>query len=157
MNITLSNETSRRAFLASGGIGLAALLTAAGAPVPSEPDGDLEKANLKILQDFCDAWSERDAEKLGAFFAEDAVFRMNERAPATKGKALIVGQFKSFLGMAKTARFEVLRATAIGNIVLNERIDHFHMGEKEVGYHMSGVFFLKDGKIAEWFDYGMPK
>ena len=43
------------------------------------------------------------------------------------------------------------------NIVLNERFDRFTMGGKDSAFHMSGVFFIKDGKIAEWNDYGMPK
>jgi len=37
-------------------------------------------------------------------------------------------------------------------MVFNERIDHFHdLSIKS--WHGVGVFFLRDGKIVEWYDY----
>ena len=37
-------------------------------------------------------------------------------------------------------------------MVFNERIDHFqNMGLKS--WHGVGVFFLREGKIVEWYDY----
>jgi limonene-1,2-epoxide hydrolase len=119
---------------------------------------DMEKANLKVVNDFCEAWSTMDAEKLGAFLAENVIYRINEKTPPTNGRATVVARCKGFLAMAKAARFEVLRSSVIGNVVIDERIDHFQMSpEKETAFHVTGVFFLVNGKIAEWTDYSTPK
>ncbi len=154
---------TRRELLAWGGLGTAALALGlagnVGAESASEASAltELEQANVKVVNDFCAAWATLDAAKLGEFFAEDAVFRMKEGAPLVKGKAAIVTQLGMFLKMAKTAEFVVHKTHAIGNIVLDERTDKFLMGTQDRAYHMSGVFYIKDGKIAEWLDYGMPK
>ena len=37
-------------------------------------------------------------------------------------------------------------------MVFNERVDHFSSGQLK-SWHGVGVFFLKDGKIVEWYDY----
>ena len=39
-------------------------------------------------------------------------------------------------------------------IVFNERIDHFQNLNIKSWYGL-GVFFLRDGKIVEWYDYTM--
>jgi limonene-1,2-epoxide hydrolase len=49
-------------------------------------------------------------------------------------------------------RFEILETWARGPMVINQRIDHFRDFQIKA-WHGTGVFFLKDGKIAEWFDY----
>ena len=48
------------------------------------------------------------------------------------------------------------RAQAIGNVVINERVDHFDMGDRKMAFHVAGFFLVKDGKIVEWQDYMMP-
>lgn len=150
----------RRNFLAAGGMAaLAAFLSqpARGEEAPAAGPSALEEANLKLVNDFCAAWAERDGDKLGAFFAENAVFRMTETSPPANGRETIAKRLKVFLGMAKKAEFVVLRSFAIGNIVLNDRLDKFEMAGGPKEFHMAGVFFIKDGKIQEWFDYSMPK
>ena len=37
-------------------------------------------------------------------------------------------------------------------MVVNERIDHINGGEFK-SWHGVGVFFLRDGKIVDWYDY----
>jgi limonene-1,2-epoxide hydrolase len=37
-------------------------------------------------------------------------------------------------------------------MVVNERIDRFSKFQLK-SWHGVGVFFLKDGKIVEWYDY----
>lgn len=67
----------------------------------------------------------RDGQKVADFFAEDGVFRgMTEDVPVVTGRDAIAKRFIPFLKMSKEARFEVLRAVCMGNIVLNERDPH---------------------------------
>ena len=62
-----------------------------------------------------------------------------------------------FLSTRTSARFEMLRSVAVGNIVVNERIDHFGKEEgPEDAFHITGFFLVKNGKIVEWRDYMMP-
>ncbi|MBI1784919.1 nuclear transport factor 2 family protein [Candidatus Sumerlaeota bacterium] len=164
MEKNIQHQT-RRGFLAAGGIGAAALalgvtargVTARGGAEEAKAPTEQEAANMKVVNDFCAAWAAKDADKLGEFLADNAVFRSNDKAPMTNGREAIVKSFGIFLKMASTAEFVVHRTTAIGNIVLNERTDKFTMGGQDKAYHMSGVFCVKEGKIVEWFDYGMPK
>ena len=88
---------------------------------------------------------------------DEIVFRMIDDAPFTEGKQAVIDGIGPFLSNLKSARFEMLRSVAMGNIVVNDRIDHFG---KEDGssnaYHITGVFKVKNGKIVEWRDYMMP-
>lgn len=154
---------SRREFLVTGGLGAAAAMLAMATPARAA-DGDippeivaLEAANLKLVNDFCAAWATKDADKLGEFFAEDAVFRMNDNAKPAEGKATIVLRLKAFLGMQKKAEFIVNRSAVMGNLVLNDRYDRFEAGTKKQEFHMTGIFLVKNNKIQEWHDFSWPR
>ena len=54
--------------------------------------------------------------------------------------------------MNKADRFEILDTFARGPMEVNERIDHFSSVQLR-RWHGVGVFFLRDGKIVEWYDY----
>jgi limonene-1,2-epoxide hydrolase len=41
----------------------------------------------------------------------------------------------------------------MGPIVINHRIDTFASATRPLTWEGTGVFFVKDGKIKEWFDY----
>jgi limonene-1,2-epoxide hydrolase len=45
----------------------------------------------------------------------------------------------------------------LGNTVINDRIDRFENAEKKMEFHISGFFYVADGKIKEWQDYTWPK
>ena len=109
-----------------------------------------EKANAKIVTDFCAAWSGHNLEKVMSFFADNAAYRVSETQEPNKGKQAVNDRIKSFLD--RVEKFEVLDTLAKGPMVFNERIDHFTGGPLK-SWHGVGVFFLKDGKIVEWYDY----
>ena len=149
--------TTRRKFLAAGGLGAALAL---GLPLRAEAQEmtDVEKANAKVVSDFCAAWTTRDVDKIGAFLAEDAVFRMMETAPRTEGREKIMQALRMFLTNATSAEFIVHKSHVVGNIVLNQRTDVFkRSNQPDMSFNVSGVFFVKDGKIAEWYDFMMPQ
>ena len=52
-------------------------------------------------------------------------------------------------------RFETLLQTATGNIVMNERLDHFVLTDgRSASLPVTGVFEVNDaGKITGWRDY----
>ena len=139
---------NRRRFLASGA-GVAAL-AGLGQTVHAAEMTDAERANVRIVNDFCAAWPSHDLAKVMAFFADAGAYRMTETMEPAKGKDAVTARVKSIIDRVET--FDVLDTFARGPMVINERIDHFSGGPLKA-WHGVGVFFVKDGKIVEWYDY----
>jgi len=109
-----------------------------------------EKTNVQVVNDFCASWPAHDVEKIMSFFADPCAYRMTETMEPVKGHTAVSDRIKSIAD--RVARFEVLETFAKGPMVFNERIDHFTGGPLK-SWHGVGVFFLKEGKIVEWYDY----
>ena len=92
-----------------------------------------------------------DADALIAYFTEDAVYHNMPMEPAEGIEA--VGEALKGVSQMTSRGWEVVHQAANGNIVLNERVDRFLMGDKEVAVQVCGVFEVRDGKIARWRDY----
>lgn len=150
-----TNDINRRGFIAAGGTLAATLLAARGANAAELTD--TEKANEKVVNDFCAAWASMDADKIASYWGDNITFRMIDTAPRVDGKENLLMGVKQFLDGAKSARFEMLRSHVIGNVVINERIDHFDRGDKKDAFHVAGFFLVKNEKIVEWQDYMMPR
>ena len=108
--------------------------------------------NVKLVTDFCRAWSNRNIEELVAYFSEDAVYH-NMPMPPMKGKPAIQAILNQIIAPASAIDFEIRHVAESGNVVFTERIDRFHMGGKKVELPVAGVFEIKDGKIVAWRDY----
>ena len=113
-----------------------------------------EQANVKLVNDFCAAWAApMDTNRLRPFLADDCIYRPTETAPARTGSDAIVDSLGQFVGNATFCEFEVVETFARGSIVVNERWDRFELPERKVEWHGVGVFYIVDGKIAEWSDF----
>ncbi|MGC2276662.1 MAG: limonene-1,2-epoxide hydrolase family protein [Candidatus Binatus sp.] len=107
----------------------------------------------KIVTDFCNAWPRKNVDELLAFFTDDAVYHNIPVEPA-KGKEAIRGVINMFLPMAKSLHFKVLKSASAGNVVFNERIDVFDLGNgKTISLPVAGVFEVTGSKISAWRDY----
>jgi limonene-1,2-epoxide hydrolase len=150
--------TNRREFIALGaaGLTLAAALPAAHAAELSPAMRAHEEANVKLVNEFCAAWESMDVDKLASYWDDKITFRMIEGMQRVEGKAALIDGTKQFLATRSAARFEVLRSTAMGNMVINERIDHFTRENGQDAFHVTGFFLVKNGKIVEWQDYTVP-
>ncbi len=143
------NSCTRRSFLwsafgAAGLAGAGTTLNAAAAPSPQE------QANMKVVQDFCAAWPSHDLERVLAFFADNGAYRMTETMEPAKGREALTARIKTIIN--NVDRFEILDTFARGPMVVNERIDRFSNFQLK-SWHGVGVFFVRDGKIVEWYDY----
>ena len=109
--------------------------------------------NQAIVRDFIGAFNRNDIEAVMAFFTPDCVYH-NMPVPAVQGLDAIRGVLKGFMGMASEIEFLThnIAETPTG-IVLTERTDRFHMGDKWVELPVMGSFDLRDGKICGWRDY----
>jgi len=98
------------------------------------------------------AFDNKNIEGVVASFAPNAIYH-NIPMEAVQGVEAIRGSLAPFMGMASTIRFEVLHSTANGNIVMNERIDRFKIGEKWLAIAVMGVFEVGEQGITAWRDY----
>jgi limonene-1,2-epoxide hydrolase len=140
--------SSRRRALIAAGSGLAALPFVRSAQASDW--SPTERANVQLVNDFCAAWPSHDLRKILSFFADDGAYRMSERQEPVKGRPSVTQKINSFLG--NVVKFEILETFAKGPMVFNERIDHFQNLNIQ-SWHGVGVFFIRDGKIVEWYDY----
>jgi limonene-1,2-epoxide hydrolase len=107
----------------------------------------------KVVTDFCNAWPRKNIDELLGFFTDDAVYHNIPMEPA-RGKAAIRAVINTFLPMAKSVQFKVLKSAGAGNVVFNERVDVFDLGAgKTISLPVAGVFEVSGGKIAAWRDY----
>jgi limonene-1,2-epoxide hydrolase len=107
----------------------------------------------KIVTEFCNAWQRKNIDELLGFFTDDAVYHNIPLEPA-RGKAAIKGVINTFLPMAKSLQFKVLKSASNGNVVFNERVDVFDLGNgKTISLPVAGVFEVTGSKISAWRDY----
>ncbi len=100
--------------------------------------------------DFCEAWPAHDVGKIMSYFADNCAYRPLETMETAKGRDTVEKVIERFVNNVQ--RFEVLETWARGPMVINQRIDHFKDFQIKA-WHGTGVFFLKGGRIVEWFDY----
>jgi limonene-1,2-epoxide hydrolase len=141
----------RRTFLRTGA--LAAVSSVAAPAVAAAEWTDLEKANVKVVQDFCASWSTRNLAAILPLLADDCVYRMTETTAPAVGHAGVTERLGTWMQTSDRIEFRVLETQALGPIVINHRIDRFTSTTRPLTWEGVGVFFIKDGKVKEWSDY----
>ncbi|MBI4518541.1 MAG: nuclear transport factor 2 family protein [Deltaproteobacteria bacterium] len=106
----------------------------------------------EVVRSFCAAFARRDIDELLGFFTPDAVYH-NVPLQPVRGLEGIRSTFEMFVAPAERAEFEILHMASVDDVVLNERIDRFVVGGRQVSLPVAGVFVVRDGKIAAWRDY----
>ncbi len=134
--------------------GLTGWLAVAPLRVNAAEPGPAEKANLDLVTRFCESFATRDMQKISAFLSPDVVYRITDAAPAVKG-AEAIARIRAYVERSTSIEFKILDSWVRGPVVVNERIDSFTRAEGNAAYHLTGVFLVKDGKIAEWTDYSI--
>ena len=145
----VKNAITRRKALTAGGLVLAGG-AALSSPLEAAEPTAAEASNLKLVNEFCAAWPSHDVDKIMSFFADNGSYRVTETQEPYKGRDAVTGRVKAFINSVH--EFKVLDTWAKGPMVFNERIDTFTGGPLK-SWHGVGVFFLKDSKIVEWYDY----
>jgi len=118
----------------------------------------LEIENERIVTQFCLDWATKDVNLLADYLAEDIQYQMFEGRPDIIGREAFVKELGPFLANLKEVEWEILRSSTIGELVINDRIDHF-VGEDEkrsMHFAIAGFFLVRDGKIKLWKDYSLP-
>ncbi|MEP7304408.1 MAG: limonene-1,2-epoxide hydrolase family protein [Acidobacteriota bacterium] len=145
-----SDGIGRRSFI---GVALASGFMPAGVVGAAEGQTEAERANVRVVTAFCAAWSTRDLDKIVPYLADDSVYRMSETTPPAIGHAGVRERLGSWMESSQQIEFRILDAYAKGPLVITHRIDRFVSKTRPLTWEGVGVFFVKDTKIKEWFDY----
>jgi limonene-1,2-epoxide hydrolase len=147
---------TRRTLFLAGGLG--AIAIAAAKEANAVDVSAVEKANVQLVKDFCKAWADDppDCENMAnRFLAEDCVVRFGETIAPVTGQVAAAALFQSFLGSGQRYDLKILETFAHGPIVVNSRMDSTIRNSRSIHpTPVVGVFYIKDGKIKEWSDYG---
>ena len=159
----LTKSVTRRAFSMSGLAGLAALslplqsLGQESAVVGRFGSADEEKANVKVVEQFCAAWSHKDLDTIASLLADDCSFRSNQKSPPVVGKQMVTERFKGDFARA-SFELKILKAVGLGPVVLTQRDDiitPLNGNASRTIRIAAGMFFVDNGKIVEWTDFGL--
>ena len=97
-----------------------------------------------------------EARDIGAILealTRDVVYE-NVGMGVTTGHDEVRALLGPFAEMAERVEWEVLGQVEQGNTVMNERVDRFWLvGGKKIEIRVTGVFEVRDGKVAAWRDY----
>ena len=126
--------------------------------VPTRDKSELEINNENLVTKFCIDWNKMDAEYLAEFLDEKVAYMMFEGRPDIVGKGEFIKLMKPFFKSLKGVEWKMLSSQVIGDIVINERIDHFYAKNPKRSMHfgIAGFFLVRDNKIKIWRDYNMP-
>lgn len=108
--------------------------------------------NTDLVEDFCRAWARLDPKELASYFTEDGIYH-NMPAEPVQGREQIERFIRGFAGSWTQTDWEILNLAENGDVVIAERVDRTRAGEKSVELPCTGVFTIRDGKIACWRDY----
>lgn len=163
------NTFSRRALLLDAGM-LAALgmaqanaggHTGGGRKILTpEQQATLEQSNESLVTNFIRDYATRDVDVLSAYMADDIIYQVSEGQPEVVGvEAYRKRNADMFAGLERID-WRILRSFAIGQLVINDRIDDFFPkpGSRvpRMRFRVSGYFLIVDNKIKVWRDFGYP-
>lgn len=108
--------------------------------------------NAQTVRDFIAAWPRMDVDEIVGYFTADGIYHNMPMAPVA-GTDMLKGFIAAFLKDWTATSWDVVNLLAAGDIVIAERVDHIHIGDKACALPAVGVFELRGGKIAAWRDY----
>ena len=94
----------------------------------------------------------RDVEAAIALVPADVSYENMPMQPIV-GPEAMAATLEMFLSPASEVEWPVLRQVEVGNVVMNERLDRFRIGDGWLELPIAGVFEVTDGKISLWRDY----
>lgn len=163
------NQFSRRDVLMSAG--LLAVLGMAEAQagghtgrkrviLTEEEQAALEMSNEALVNNFIRDYATRDVDILAGYMADDIVYQVSEGQPEVVGVEAYKKRNASMFDGLEKVDWQILRSFAIGQLVINDRIDDFFPkpGSRvpRMRFRVSGYFLIVDNKIKVWRDFGYP-
>ncbi len=107
----------------------------------------------EVVTAFIAAVEAKDLDTATSLVTEDVSYE-NVPIAAIVGKQAMRATLDSFLKPAKGVEWRILRQVVSGNLVINERLDRFQIGDGWLDLPIAGFFEVTDeGLIRVWRDY----
>lgn len=107
----------------------------------------------QVVDAFCAATNRKDMPAMLALIADHCVYQ-NMPFPPVHGPEGVRTTLEGFFQLTGWVHIEVLKQVAVGNLVMNERIDTFDPPTgRRFGLPVAGAFEVEDGRIVAWRDY----
>ena len=120
----------------------------------------LEKANDQLVTNFIADYAKRDVNLLASYMADDIIYQISEGQPEVVGIEAYKKRNGAMLAGLEKVDWITLRQFAIGQLVINDRIDEFYPypGSKtpRMRFRVAGYFLIQNNKIKIWRDFGYP-
>jgi limonene-1,2-epoxide hydrolase len=106
----------------------------------------------EVVDAFIAAIERKDVTAAGELVADDVSYENMPMDPIV-GRDAMVQVLEGFLAPANEVSWPCTRQVEVGNVVINERLDRFQIGDGWLELPIAGVFEVVDGKITLWRDY----
>ena len=107
----------------------------------------------EVVAAFIAAVEAKDVDRALGFLAEDVSYENMPMDPIV-GRELTGVILNSYLEAASEVDWRIVREFLVGNVVINERIDRFRIGEGWLELPVVGVWEVDEaGLITLWRDY----
>ena len=107
----------------------------------------------EIVTAFIEAIERKDVAAASALASPSISYENMPMQPIV-GREAMAATLEMFLGSANEVDWVIVRQHEVGNVVFNERIDRFQIGDGWLELPLAGVFEVDaDGLITLWRDY----
>ena len=107
----------------------------------------------EVVTEFLRAIERMDVDAAVALAAEGISYENMPIVPIV-GRDALAATLRGYLGPASELDWQILRQHEAGNVVFNERLDRFRIGDGWLELPVAGVFEVDDsGLITLWRDY----
>lgn len=111
----------------------------------------------QLVRRFITAIETNDLDTACALLSDDCVYDNVPMGPIT-GPAAVREGLAPFLGACDQIDWKILHQVSrqdgdSGGVVMNERLDRFHLGNRWVEVPVAGLFVIVGGRVTLWRDY----
>jgi len=106
----------------------------------------------EVVAGFIAAIESRDVDAALAFLAEGVSYENMPMDPIV-GREMTGVVLHSYLDLSTEVEWRIVREVLDGDVVINERVDRFHIGNGWLELPVAGFWEVRDGLITLWRDY----
>lgn len=106
----------------------------------------------ELVTAFIRAVERKDVAAATAMVTDDVSYENMPFGPIV-GRDAMAQTLEGFLAPASEVDWQILRQVEVGDVVINERLDRFKIGDGWLELPIAGIFEITGGKIRLWRDY----
>jgi limonene-1,2-epoxide hydrolase len=118
----------------------------------SDQDTGVKPSPLEVHDRLYAAFEALDLEAVYALVDEHVIYQ-NMAQPAVHGRAALREMWDGGFANLSHLRLKILNRAVNGDVVINERLDHWIVDGRDIHIPMAASLTVKDGLIVEWREY----